>query len=228
MNKSPSPESLNKDIISSWEENATRWISVIENSKIDSRKFTDQAIVDTVSSAGVHKVLDVGCGEGWLCRHLSENGIEMTGIDANKQLLEYARAKGISDFFQLTFEEIIAGVPLPHGTYEGIVLNFCLYLQEENAMLLKKLKEGLSPEGKIFVQTIHPFFLLQNNLEYKSQWLADSWKGLDGGFVKGHQWFLRTFADWMTTANDSGLHVREIKETVNSSRVPVSLIMVLC
>lgn len=217
---------MNK-ILKSWQQNAKEWSRVIDAEEIASRKFTNKAIVDTLLSLNVKKVLDVGCGEGWLTRELSKNGIESIGIDATQELISIAKSKSEHNFYQLTYEEIIASKEIPNAPFDLVVFNFSIYNKDGLVELLSKLKNKLTPKGKIVIQTLHPFFLLSNNLEYKSQWIDDSWKGLKGNFVNGHSWYARTLEEWICTFKKSDLNLLEIKEVNNSELSPISIIFVL-
>jgi len=218
---------MKKQISDSWDENAKEWIKVIEESSISSRKITNPAIIEAVLESGCTKILDAGCGEGWLCRALAKNGLILTGIDENEELLEYAAYKGLANYAKISFEEIIAEIPFPDESYECIIFNFSLYLEEETLQLLDRLKRVIPHHGKIILQTIHPFYLFQNNLTYTNQWIPDSWKGLNGSFHNGHPFFIRTFSGWMQTIEKAGLRIMKMKEPINESGIPVSLILIL-
>ncbi|UII75302.1 methyltransferase domain-containing protein [Flagellimonas sp. HMM57] len=216
---------MKTDIISSWEKNAAEWIKVIQGDSIPSRKYTNAAILDIISKIACEKIVDVGCGEGWLTRELSKLGLDAVGLDAIEQLLVEARKKGSEDYHTFTFEDIIAGKTIPNAPFDVAVFNFCLYLGEDLETLLKKTLDGISDNGTLLIQTLHPFSLVQNGLPYKSQWLSDSWKGLPGHFKDGHAWYARTFEDW--TALMSNLkNVRfTSKEVLDEEQKPISLIL---
>ncbi|MBS9461449.1 methyltransferase domain-containing protein [Flagellimonas sp. 389] len=216
---------MKTDIISSWEKNATEWIKVIQGDGIPSRKYTNRAILDIISKIACEKIVDVGCGEGWLTRELSKMGMNATGLDAIESLLIEARKKGTENYHTFTFEDIIAGKTIPNAPFDVAVFNFCLYLGEDLEMLLKKTLDGISDNGTLLIQTLHPFSLIQNGFPYKSQWLSDSWKGLPGNFKDGHAWYARTFEDWIALiSNLENVHF-STKEVLNEEQKPVSLIL---
>jgi len=60
-----------EQIIDSWNKNALSWTRVIREKQIESRVLvTEKAILETVIELNPITFLDVGCGEGWLCREL--------------------------------------------------------------------------------------------------------------------------------------------------------------
>lgn len=218
---------MSDEIINSWEKNAQEWLKVIDNKQIKSRQFTNKAIEDILRETPEKKILDVGCGEGWLTRSMTKMGKIAVGIDAIETLLIDARSKGPESFYKMSYEEIITGEKIPEAPYDTAVFNFCIYQNEGLVTLLQKTKKALSEKGKIVIQTLHPYFLFSNGLAYKSQTISDSWKGLSGNFSDGHQWYARTFEDWMSIISTSGMKLVDLKETVDSEKKPISLILML-
>ena len=218
---------MENNIIKSWNKNALEWIKIIDNADIKSRKFTNKAILDLIGNSPANKILDVGCGEGWLTRSLGYMGKSVVGLDAIPQLLENAKEKGEGNYYQMSYEDIILGNPIPEAPYDAAIFNFCLYQREGLSQLLKQVKKSLSANGYIAIQTLHPFFLLQNDMEYKSQWINDSWKGLPGNFTDGHSWYARTFESWMSAIKKAELQLHQLKEVTNDDNKPISVIFIL-
>lgn len=218
---------MENNIIKSWNKNALEWIRVIDNADIESRKFTNNAILDLIGNSPAIKILDVGCGEGWLTRSLGAMGKSVVGLDAIPELLENAKIKGDGTYYQMSYEDIILGKPIPEAPFDAAVFNFCLYQREGLGQLLKQVKKSLSENGYIAIQTLHPFFLLQNDLGYKSQWINDSWKGLPGNFTDGHSWYARTFESWISVFKKAGLQLHQLQEVTNDDHNPISVIFIL-
>ena len=90
----------------SWDENADAWIAAVRGARLESRHLaTDAAMVDTIMALSPRRVLDVGCGEGWLCRRLEVRGIHAVGVDASPALVDAARDLGGS-FHHLYYEDL--------------------------------------------------------------------------------------------------------------------------
>lgn len=217
----------NKEVIVSWNENAGEWIRVIDESKIQSRRFTNQAIVQTLRDINASKFLDIGCGEGWLTREISGMGKTAIGIDAIPAFLENARKKGPGTYYCMNYEEIIAKKPVPEMPFDVLVFNFCLYGKDGLVPLLRQSRKVLKKKGKMVIQTLHPLFLLQQGLEYKSQWIDNAWNGLPGNFTNGHAWYARTLEDWMQVINRCRMKVIGLKEVTDQNKTPISMILTL-
>ncbi|WP_422860356.1 class I SAM-dependent methyltransferase [Flagellimonas sp. S174] len=216
---------MKTEIIDSWEKNAKEWSKIIQNHGIASRKFTNKAILNAIMNTKASKVGDFGCGEGWLTREMNKMGMVAYGFDAIQALLEDAEQNGPGEYHQLTFEDIIAGKPIPHSTFDLVVFNFCIYLKDGLSQLIENTLKVINPKGFILIQTLHPFFLVQNGMKYKGQWISDSWKGLPGNFIEGHSWYARTLEDWVSVLASIKEVDFTIKEITNDEGQPISLVI---
>lgn len=213
-------------ILRSWKINSEEWIKLLRDEGIASREFTNKAILHKVDEYKPKKILDLGCGEGWLTRALSQQGYSVTGIDGTEDLIIEARSKGIQNYYHLTYEEIKAGKMVPEAPYDMVIFNFSLYEQDLQE-LLETLKENLTKDGLIVIQTIHPYFLIQNGLGYRSQWIQDSWKGLRGNFKESHAWYARSLADWLKLFANCRFKIADIYEPTGKENIPVSIIFTI-
>lgn len=220
---------MNKNnVLKSWEVNSKNWIESIDNKKIKSRDLaTNQAIIGIIKKYNPKNILDLGCGEGWLTRELMKNHFQIIGVDGTKELIENAQQKG-GNFFHITYDEIIEGKEITLEPFEGIVINFALFDLDETEKLLKVLKLKLKETGKLFIQTLHPYNLMNNSKTYKSRWEENSWSGLEGDYKDPHQWYNRTLEDWFTLFKSLDYDIVEIKESINpNTGLPLSMIFVL-
>ncbi|RDY61093.1 class I SAM-dependent methyltransferase [Flagellimonas nanhaiensis] len=216
---------MKTDTITSWEKNASEWIKIIQNNSIPSRKYTNRAILDAVKELKGKKIVDIGCGEGWLTREMGKMGWEATGIDAIQSLITEARKKSSDSFYVGTYEDIMADKQIENQPFDAAIFNFCLYAKDDLPLLLGNTLKQITAKGSIVIQTLHPFFLVQNGFSYESQWLSDSWKGLPGDFKDGHVWYARTLEDWIREINTLQNVSFTIKEIRNDEGNPISLII---
>ncbi len=216
-------------ILNSWQSNAHHWIESIDQNQIESRKLiTNLAIVEAILKYKPSKVLDLGCGEGWLTRTLTEKGLQAVGIDGTKGLIENALQKDKGIFEVITYEEIIGGVEIPHAPFDCIVINFGLFMDEEVQALLEKLNLSLTSNGKILIQTLHPFSILNQDKPYLSNWEENGWAGLGEQYTEPFKWFSRTLGDWVSLLVNTGYQIQEIQEPLNPiTQKPQSMIFVV-
>lgn len=189
-------------IIESWEANARNWIESIEQKLLESRILaTNDAIVRSVLASKPTHVLDVGCGEGWLCEVLSSQGILVTGVDAIPSLIEAAKSKSKGTYLVATYEAIGKKQVIFEQPFDVIICNFSLLGKDSVAQLLPALLDWLKPNGKVIVQTLHPKSRSQDSV---SGWKTGSWDGLGPNYTQAYEWYYRTMEDWMDLFNNSG------------------------
>jgi 2-polyprenyl-3-methyl-5-hydroxy-6-metoxy-1,4-benzoquinol methylase len=205
---------LDKDLalIESWHKNAAPWIVAVEERQIESRKLvTDRAIIDAVVSQNGRKVLDLGCGEGWLTRELTALGMDVLGTDIIPTFIDRARMIGSQRFELLSYEEI-AGGKLAEK-FDVVVANFSLLGEESVTGLFRSIRSLLNPHGTFIVQTLHPL-LVCANFTYVDCWRSTSWDGFSSDFISA-PWYFRTLATWVQLYTANGLSLVEIREPIH-------------
>jgi 2-polyprenyl-3-methyl-5-hydroxy-6-metoxy-1,4-benzoquinol methylase len=104
-------------------------------------------VLDAVA-AGSGRVLEVGCGEGYLARQLAEKVAHVTAIDVDPPIVEFARATNpapnidyvLGDFLTYPFDEPF------HAAVAVTVLH-----QMGTAAGLQRMKEVVRPGGTVAV-----------------------------------------------------------------------------
>ncbi len=215
-------------IIRSWEENAKAWVEAIENEEIESRKLiTNQSIIDAIVDYKPTTALDVGCGEGWLARALTQRNIDVLGLDVVKTLIEKAEKLGSGKFEICSYAELAAG-RLRDRTFKAIICNFSLLGEKSVDDVIKTVPTLLTGNGHLFIQTLHPFAPCENE-QYKDGWRPGSWDGFGSKFKNPAPWYFRTMETWMHLFNKSGLVLRECREPLHpDTQKPISMIFICC
>jgi 2-polyprenyl-3-methyl-5-hydroxy-6-metoxy-1,4-benzoquinol methylase len=201
-------------IIDSWHKNAAPWIVAIHEHQIESRNLvTNDAIVDTVVSCGGNKVLDIGCGEGWLARELSSQGMQVLGVDIVHKLIDRAQLN-VSDarFKVLSYEEIAAGKLAEK--FDVAVANFSLLGDESVTSLFRSMRSILNPQGRFIIQTMHPAIACGDR-PYLDGWRSGSWAGFSADFTDPAPWYFRTLATWINLYISNGFSLVEIREPIH-------------
>jgi 2-polyprenyl-3-methyl-5-hydroxy-6-metoxy-1,4-benzoquinol methylase len=213
-------------IIRSWHANAVPWMRALRAQSIASRKFvTDQAIIDAVRSVAPRRVLDVGCGEGWLARGLADHGIDVLGLDIVPAFIEEAKRRGRATFALCAYGEIAAG-SAQYGLFDAAVCNFSLLGHESAESLLGALRSLLNKAGYLIVQTLHPVVACADQA-YEDGWRAGNWTGFSAEFTDPAPWYFRTLAGWYAMLRRCGYEVAECREpTARGASAPSSIIFV--
>ena len=216
----------------SWERNARAWTRAVREQAIPSRlAATDAAIVSACQRVmdgrlGL-RVLDVGCGEGWLVRELEKEGAIATGIDASAPLIDAARAAHHSgDYACVTYEQLVSDASVMAGPFDLIVCNFAL-LDDRVGSLLGALARRLPASGVILVQTVHPWAAVGEG-SYDEGWRTETWNAFGDSFSTPMPWYFRTIGSWVTVARDALLVVERLDEPIHpETGKPLSLLLEL-
>ena len=193
--------------------------------QIESRRLaTDEAILESIKAIAPAKMLDLGCGEGWLARSCAEAGISVLGVDAVPELIEKARDLGRCRFRVCVYDQIIAGQL--RETFDLAACNFSLFGEQVVADLFGGMMHLLRPGGHLVVQTIHPV-AANGDHRYTDGWRAGSWQGFSENFCDPAPWYFRTIGSWINLFATNGFRVVEMKEPVHpETGKPVSLVLI--
>lgn len=218
----PAPESA---LVQSWQHNARSWIEAVRSGALESRvKVTDQAILLAVLGRQPERVLDLGCGEGWLLRALAERAIEAVGVDGDATLVDAARAAGSSQVHVANYQALAEAKVDIGRDYDLICANFAL-LHQDIIPLLAAMNALLAPGGALVIQTLHPWSVAAGN--YQDGWREETFAGFQGQW-QPMPWYFRTLSSWLNALEMAGFRLAGLQEPQHpQSPVPQSLLMMV-
>ena len=216
-----SPEST---LLQSWHHNARAWTEAVRSGAIESRRqVTDQAMLLAVMWRQPERVLDLGCGEGWLLRALAERGFEAVGVDGDPTLVEAARVAGSSPVHVASYEDLVEAKVDIGRDYDLICANFSL-LHQDIIPLLAAMNALLVPGGALVIQTLHPWSVAAG--DYQDGWREETFNGFKGQW-QPMPWYFRTLSSWLNALDMAGLQLISLREPQHpQSPVPQSLLMI--
>ena len=105
------------------------------------------------------KVLDAGCGEGFLSRLMAERGARVVAVDYSSEMLKIARERTPEsahiDYQYANLERLDA---LSAGTFDITVSCAVLHDVPDYESALKEICRVTSPRGFVLVAIMHPCF----------------------------------------------------------------------
>jgi len=150
-----------------WEKNSDFWIKIIHK-KLDPYrlKITNKAILNCFkkTSKGKCKILELGCGEGYMSRELAKKGYKVFSIDFCKELInkaeEIERKKplGIKYFYQSANNLS----NFKSNYFDFIVSHHFLNELKNPKKVFKECNRVLKRKGKFLALFLHPCFTLRN------------------------------------------------------------------
>ncbi|MFZ3178621.1 MAG: class I SAM-dependent methyltransferase [Methylocystis silviterrae] len=209
--------------VASWSENAERWTAAVRGQTIASRRdTTDAAILRAARAGRLGKLLDVGCGEGWLCRELHREAIEIIGVDASAELVARAREKGGASYLVLSYAELTEAPARAGKDFDTVICNFSL-LDDKAEALLDALASISNSEARLLIQTLHPVALAP---PYEDGWRIERFDGFGDAGWASMPYFARTLASWVEAISRKWALKRILEPKAPSARTPTSLLLV--
>lgn len=171
---------------------------------------------DSLGDIRAMRVLDLGCGPGWLSQQLHEAGAQVLGIDGSADLIKMARASypGIP-FLR---HDLSQGLPAGSGMFAHIVANMVLMDIPDLTKLIPSVRQALQPGGKFIFTMQHPcFFNIKSQRDESGQLYKkltgylqpETWR-MDG--FGGHNHYHRSLTFYFDHLRTNGFAVTRLYE----------------
>lgn len=140
---------------SDWDKSARAWIRHLGQEGDNGRIYVlDPAINAWLDGQTFQRALDVGCGEGRLCRALQGRGIETVGIDPTETLIQRAKALNPSGQYQLARAETL---PFEPDSFDLVVTYLSLIDIPDFQTAIKEMARVLQPGGALLAANLTSF-----------------------------------------------------------------------
>ena len=178
-------------------------------------------ILKQKSGGGVsgRKLLDVGCGGGYLCEEFAKIGFDVTGIDPSQQTLKAAREHAAQSSLRIDYEKGRAeAIPFGDSSFDYVSCCDVLEHVDDINKTISEIARVLRPGGLFFYDTINRTF---------ASWLvmikiAQDWKRTAWEAPNTHEWkrFVKP-SELASIMKASGLVMDEIKGIGSANSGPV-------
>lgn len=140
----------------SWEGSAEAWIAEQGETGDWARRWILFPIFREVLSARPGtRALDVGCGEGQLCRLARDLGVGITGLDPTRALLGTARARDPGGAY---VEGRAEALPFPDAAFDLVLSCVALVDIADVGRAIPEMARVLRPGGRALVANTHSLF----------------------------------------------------------------------
>jgi 2-polyprenyl-6-hydroxyphenyl methylase/3-demethylubiquinone-9 3-methyltransferase len=102
------------------------------------------------------KVLDVGCGGGYLCEEFAKTGLDVTGIDLSRNTLRAATAHAVQNRLLINYQEGRAeNIPFNDSSFDYVSCCDVLEHVDDINKTISEVSRVLKPDGLFFYDTIN-------------------------------------------------------------------------
>lgn len=208
-----------------WEANTDYWVKVIRDRRDRYRTdLTDPAVLDAIGPCAGLRVLDAGCGEGYLSRRLASSGADVVGVDACRGLIDAAEGLSFDGPGSVSFTLAnVDALPLRTASFDLVVCNHLFSHLYEPSYAIQEFGRVLKSGGRLVILTLHPCFYTENSERGATDSVPASEyfgrRGIDQHFrVDGIEspamitsW-LRPLEFYSTTLREAGFVITELRE----------------
>lgn len=116
------------------------------------------------------RVVDLGCGYGWFCRHASEQGAaSVLGLDVSEAML--ARAASMTSDPLIRYERAdLETLELPEAAFDFVYSSLTLHYIDDLPRLLATVHSALMPGGRLVFSIEHPIYMAPTH----PNWVIDA------------------------------------------------------
>ncbi|OZQ67429.1 SAM-dependent methyltransferase [Paenibacillus sp. VTT E-133280] len=204
-----------------------------ETGDIHREVFLNPALIRLMGSVENKKVLDAGCGEGYLSRMIAKAGASVTGVDYSQNMIQLATSKSQEDL-KITFrhgncEELSF---LQNKSFDLIVSNMVLHDLSDYEMAIHEMNRLLVDGGTFIFSIPHPCFVTPGSGWVKSDTGEKLYWKVDNYFFEGtynqnfpidqEEKFLifhRTLSSYVNTIVRAGFQIEEMIEPKPSAEM---------
>jgi len=144
-----------------WDRVADMWFrGYTEFGDVNRQYLIDPAIFRILGEVKGKRILDAGCGNGYLCRLLSKGGAIMIGVDVSRRSIEVARSFESREPMNIKYYlgSICNLSMCDDGMFDAVVSNIVLIDLQDLDKAVKEIHRVLKPDGKIVFSILHPCF----------------------------------------------------------------------
>lgn len=167
------------------------------------------------------KVLDVGCGGGFLAEEFAKDGFTVTGIDPATRSIEAARKHAVENGLEIDYREGRGeALPFPDESFHIVACCDVLEHVDDFRLVVSECARTLKPGGVFFYDTVNrTWFSKLALIKISQEWSLTSWTQ-----PNLHLWekFVKP-AELIAAMNRFGLVNKELRG-ISSKRNPLVLL----
>jgi SAM-dependent methyltransferase len=104
------------------------------------------SLVEALQPKAGERILDLGCGDGFLTRRIGDSGATMVGVDSSPQMIAAAKERGVDARYN-------SGEALPFDQeFDAVFSNAALHWMRDQDAVLQGVYRALKPGGRFVAE----------------------------------------------------------------------------
>ena len=228
---------MKDDLLEQWEANAKAFTALINNKGTPHhREILNPCIERVMGNVAGKRLLDAGCGEGYLARHYARRGAQVVGVDFSSSLIDICKKMSkdleikfhVGDICDLNF--------IHNAQFHLILCNLVLLNVDCYEAALQEFHRVLKAKGSLIFSIVHPAFNIYGPGRWKlgeknrktqrrkgHHFIIDDyfiekeyrvrWKSLSGEeFPQEFSFFHRTISSYIRALRKAGFTITALEE----------------
>jgi 2-polyprenyl-3-methyl-5-hydroxy-6-metoxy-1,4-benzoquinol methylase len=159
------------------------------------------------------RVLDAGCGDGYLARFLAARGARVTGIDISPRLIEAARRLDPAGQISYLVADLTRPQPELAGSFDAAASYLVLNDLDGYRDFIATLGALLRPGGRLVLAMVNPYgaVIRRHVADYFDSGAADPYRGLWTAGIKTY-YHHRTLEEYVEAFAAAGLRLHRLAD----------------
>ncbi|MFW9869315.1 MAG: class I SAM-dependent methyltransferase [Candidatus Thorarchaeota archaeon] len=181
---------MDERIRKQWENNAEAFSSLIDGRGTPHhRMILNPCVERLLEDVKGKKLLDAGCGEGYLARHYAKKGALVTGIDLSERLIETAKQLTVDGSVDFCVDDLCEIQTISNPEFDIILCNLVLLNIPCLDDALKEFQRVLKIGGILVFSIVHPAFNFYGPGSWEMGEKSTETKRREGLFFKIDRYF---------------------------------------
>jgi 2-polyprenyl-3-methyl-5-hydroxy-6-metoxy-1,4-benzoquinol methylase len=150
----------------------------------ESCSYVTPSVIRQLKRVGAKRVLDLGCGNGQLCKQLADEGFEVVGMDADSAGVEIARGQYSNPFYRMSLDDEPARLLESERPFDAVVSTEVVEHLYSPHRLPQFAAALLRPAGHLVVSTPYHGYIKNLALSVFDGWDKHFTALWHGGHIK--------------------------------------------
>jgi 2-polyprenyl-3-methyl-5-hydroxy-6-metoxy-1,4-benzoquinol methylase len=152
------PPISNEEVIRAWSAIQNEQDAFGNEGDLARKYLLNPAIFALLGEVAGKRVLDAGCGQGYLCRLLARKGAKVTGLEPAESWYRYAVQREEQERLGITYLQADLSLWQAESSFDAVVCNMVLMDIPDYSAAMENCVRCLKPGGSFIFSLLHPCF----------------------------------------------------------------------